>query len=103
MTSDSRSAPRRVKLVAATKELLLSSGINAPSTKRVAELAGVSVGTIYNHFIDIDDLIAVAIADWLDGEARESGERLRAEASRWRVRVLEHLDREQDLRARRRT
>lgn len=100
MSGRSEFAPRRVRLVTAAKELLTEGGVEAPTTERVAKLAGVATGTIYNHFIDIDDLLAVAIADLLDGESPELGVILAEEATIMRPRVSRHLIREQDLRTR---
>jgi AcrR family transcriptional regulator len=98
MSISSEAAASRVRLVVAVKTMLADEDIRRPTTSKVAKLAGVAVGTIYNHFIDMDDLVAVAIADLIAGESSALGERLYLQARERRPGVVEHLERELALR-----
>ena len=98
MSTSSETAASRVRLVAAVQSLLVDEDIRRPTTSKVAKIAGVAVGTIYNHFIDIDDLVAVAVADLMGGDLSALGERLYQQARDRRPGVVEHLERELALR-----
>lgn len=55
----------REKIQAAVRKQLFESGNDAFSMRAIAAEAGVSAGTIYNHFPDKDALIAsIMIDDW---------------------------------------
>jgi AcrR family transcriptional regulator len=45
-------------ILEAAAQLLVADGRDALTTTRVAERAGVSVGTLYQYFADLDELIA---------------------------------------------
>lgn len=49
-------ARNRAKLLAAAAEVLAEQGLDAP-LEEIARRAGVSIGTLYNHFTDRDTLI----------------------------------------------
>jgi AcrR family transcriptional regulator len=100
MNASDGTQPRRDRLIVATKELLAEhEDIRHATTSRVAKLAGVAVGTIYNHFIDVDDLVAFVIADLLESESPSLGQTLQKQATQFRPGVLSHLEREQNLRS----
>ena len=60
-TQEERTAITRAKLLEATIESLLEGGYAATTTRRVAELAGVSQGAQTHHFRYRVDLVAAAI------------------------------------------
>lgn len=55
-----RAVRTRAALLSAVEELVAEEGHSAVTTTRVAEVAGVSVGTLYRYFIDRDDLLLAA-------------------------------------------
>ena len=54
--------PIRARLVAAAQRVLTRDGLAAVTVRKVAAEAGLSVGVLYNHFEDSDDLLAAALA-----------------------------------------
>jgi len=63
-TTNARKVPRQERaratveaILEATAQVLLDSGIEALSTNKVAKRAGVSVGSLYQYFPNIDALI----------------------------------------------
>ncbi len=50
-------------ILAATKKLVLSRGIDGTSTNRVAALAGVSIGSLYQYFPSKHALLAALLED----------------------------------------
>jgi AcrR family transcriptional regulator len=52
-----KSAPVRERILASARSILEEEGFKALSTRSVANLAGCSIGTIYNHFHDFDDVV----------------------------------------------
>ncbi len=60
-TQQERRDETRRKLLDATIECLLASGYQATTTRRVAELAGVSAGAMTHHFPHRVDLVAAAV------------------------------------------
>src|SRR5262245_51755455 len=44
-------------ILVAAEEVLAEEGVHAASVQAIAARAGVSVGTLYNHFRDRDDII----------------------------------------------
>lgn len=52
--------------VTAAREIVIADGIAALTVRRVAEAIGCSVGTIYNLFSDLDDLIVHVASTVLD-------------------------------------
>ena len=50
----------------ATIQVLLKQGVNRLTTTRVAERAGVSVGTLYQYYPNKQSLLFAALADHLD-------------------------------------
>ncbi|OYW85872.1 MAG: TetR family transcriptional regulator [Hyphomonas sp. 32-62-5] len=65
MTEKTRRNPKQARaqatvdaILAATFQLLESEGEGRLTTNRIAERAGVSIGTLYQHFKDRDDILA---------------------------------------------
>lgn len=56
-----RSAEKVAALLAAARRLLQEQPQEAVTTRRIAAEAGVSVGALYRHFVDIDDLLDVLV------------------------------------------
>lgn len=56
----------RSRIVAATLSLIAEEGLDAVRHRRVAELAGVSLGSTSYHFASRDDLIEAAFELYLD-------------------------------------
>lgn len=52
---------RFAELVAAATRVLSTAGYEAANVNRVAELAGVGVGTLYNYFDDKDDMFLTCV------------------------------------------
>lgn len=57
-----RSAERRTTILTAARDLLMAQGMNAVSHRRVAEAAGVSVGSVGYHFSSREELLAQCLA-----------------------------------------
>jgi AcrR family transcriptional regulator len=53
----------------ATIQVLLKQGVNRLTTTRVAERAGVSVGTLYQYYPNKESLLFAVLADHLDNVA----------------------------------
>src|SRR5712672_2430629 len=53
----------------ATIQILLKQGVNRLTTTRVAERAGVSVGTLYQYYPNKQSLLFAALAEHLDNVA----------------------------------
>jgi AcrR family transcriptional regulator len=51
------------EILAATEEILVENGLEHATMAKIAERAGVAVGTLYNRFTDRDELIEVLLAD----------------------------------------
>lgn len=56
-TTARKPAPVRDRILGAARMLLEEGGFQALSTRGVATSAGCSIGTIYNHFHDFDDVV----------------------------------------------
>jgi AcrR family transcriptional regulator len=54
-----------------TKELIRSEGLDQLNTRRIAEAASSSVGTLCNYFPDFSAILAYVAADYLDEVNRE--------------------------------
>lgn len=52
--------------IEATKEILKGEGLKVASVRNIADQAGYSYATLYNHFKDIKDLIFVCVEDFQD-------------------------------------
>ncbi|MHB8689658.1 MAG: TetR/AcrR family transcriptional regulator [Solirubrobacteraceae bacterium] len=70
-TQEERRAETRSKLLDATIRSLLDVGYAATTTRRVAELAGVSQGAQTHHFPHRVDLVAAAVARLADRRIAE--------------------------------
>ena len=73
-----RKAPRQARsralvdaIVEATSRLMASEGLPAVTTSRVAEVAGVSIGSLYQYFPGREALIAAVIDGKLESDLRE--------------------------------
>ena len=73
--SERRKRQTHEQLVAAARELLIQGGPAAVTSREVAATADVAVGTFYNHFETIDDVIA-AVVEPLRRWARDHGRRI---------------------------
>lgn len=58
-------------LVEATQRVLANEGVEAVTTARVAEVAGVSIGSLYQYFPSREALIAAVIDHKLEADIRE--------------------------------
>ena len=58
-------------LIEATRRLLASEGVAAVTTARVAELAGASIGSLYQYFPSREALIAAVIDQKLEADVQE--------------------------------
>lgn len=58
----------------ATAQVLLDEGIDRASTNRIAEKAGISIGTLYQYFHDKEEIFAELLNDLVEGRR----ERVRA-------------------------
>ncbi|MTD45647.1 TetR family transcriptional regulator [Conexibacter sp. W3-3-2] len=77
-TQEQRTAETRAKLLDATIESLLEAGYAATTTRRVAELAGVSQGAQTHHFPYRVDLVTAAVERLTEQRISDLGERLTA-------------------------
>lgn len=57
MKSNSKAERTRDHFIKVTKQMILESGIDNTSVRKVAETAGYSYATIYNHFEDMEELL----------------------------------------------
>lgn len=70
-TQEERRAETRAKLLEATTQSLLEVGYAATTTRRVAELAGVSQGAMTHHFPYRVDLVGAAVEHLADRRIAE--------------------------------
>ncbi|WP_205717887.1 TetR/AcrR family transcriptional regulator, partial [Actinomadura soli] len=71
--------PMRERILAAAVEVIRARGIVAATTKEIARSAGVSEGSLYNHFANKTALFAAALGE-VTGTARTAMEALHASA-----------------------
>jgi AcrR family transcriptional regulator len=57
-----REASTEDRIIAATLRLIAEDGLGSVSMRRVAETAGVARQTLYNHYPDVDSIVATAIS-----------------------------------------
>jgi AcrR family transcriptional regulator len=69
-------------IVAATARVLVKDGYEALSTNRVAERAGVSVGSLYQYFPSKEALVVAVMERHIERMTGELGDRLAAMADR---------------------
>jgi AcrR family transcriptional regulator len=76
--NEPRKRPRQARsrvlfdaLVEATQRVLAKEGVEAVTTARVAEVAGVSIGSLYQYFPSREALIAAVIDHKLESDIRE--------------------------------
>ncbi|MBZ2188678.1 TetR/AcrR family transcriptional regulator [Alcanivorax sp. JB21] len=65
-----RSKQMVATLIEATARCIVANGLDGTTTPRIAELAGVSVGSLYQYFEDKEALIDALVADRAAGIAR---------------------------------
>jgi AcrR family transcriptional regulator len=65
--SQERSAVTHSAILTATRRVLIEEGYDGLTTTRVAKVAGVSVGTLYQYFPTKDALLATVVDEFLDG------------------------------------
>ncbi|HUS97804.1 MAG TPA: TetR/AcrR family transcriptional regulator, partial [Hyphomicrobiaceae bacterium] len=71
----------KAETIAIARRILEAEGLSALQARRVAKEAGCSVGTIYNLYSNLDDLIVVANAGTLENLGVELGSTLAAHES----------------------
>jgi AcrR family transcriptional regulator len=54
--------PTRDDILAAAEQVIRQHGLGGATTKRIAEVAGCSEGSIYNHFANKQDLVTCTVA-----------------------------------------
>jgi AcrR family transcriptional regulator len=76
--TEPRKRPRQARsrvlfdaLVEATQRVLIKEGVEAVTTARVAEVAGVSIGSLYQYFPSRESLIAAVIDHKIEADIRE--------------------------------
>jgi AcrR family transcriptional regulator len=62
-----RPAPMRERIIAAAIDVIAERGIAAATTKEIARAAGVSEGSLYNHFANKNALIGATMAELAGG------------------------------------
>jgi AcrR family transcriptional regulator len=60
----------RAEILTAAERIAVDHGVAAVTTKEVAQVAGCSQGSIYNHFHDRSDLLAQVVANRMAAVAR---------------------------------
>jgi AcrR family transcriptional regulator len=67
--TQARSRERLRRMLDAADELLSAEGAEAFTTKRIAETAGVPIGSVYHYFADKETIVeAMAVRYWSDFE-----------------------------------
>jgi AcrR family transcriptional regulator len=77
-------------LLEATARILVKEGYDRASTNRIAEVAGVSIGSLYQYFPSKEALVAAVI----DRHTRETMERIRESLMKVAMQPLEEAIRE---------
>ncbi len=91
-TQEQRTAQTRAKLLDATVESLLAAGYAATTTRRVAELAGVSQGAQTHHFPYRVDLVTAAVERMAEQRVADIERRLPELPAAPRERIAALLD-----------
>ena len=76
IASQERSRATVEAILEATARILIREGFDKASTNRVAEVAGVSVGSLYQYFPSKDALVAALIARHGEDIRRTIGDEL---------------------------
>lgn len=63
MSPPARTPLRREQLLDAATRVLDEHGVAAVTTRRIAEVAGCSEGSIYNHFANKDELVSCVVSE----------------------------------------
>jgi AcrR family transcriptional regulator len=66
------------EILTATEEILVENGLEHATMAKIAERAGVAVGTLYNRFADRDELIEVLLGDRRSDLLRKLDESMQA-------------------------
>ncbi len=67
---EDRQERTRAEVLQAAGELIAAGGLESLSMRRLAERAGVAVGTLYNQFGDRDGILVAFVSSGLDGLER---------------------------------
>src|SRR4051812_30499934 len=62
-----RGADTRQRILAAAREVLLGKGLVRATTREIARAAGVSEGTLYNHFANKEELFLCTLSELPSG------------------------------------
>ncbi len=79
-------------MLQAAGELIAGGGVESLSMRRLAERAGVAVGTLYNQFGDRDGILVAVVSNGLDGLERSLDEGAAADPIDATRQVFEGLD-----------
>lgn len=63
--------PTRERIIGATLELISGRGLGNVTMSDIAKTAGVARQTLYNHFTDVDSIVAQAIREHNDESIRQ--------------------------------
>ncbi len=66
-TSRARGERREQEIIQAAAELFANQGFHETSTRKIAEAAGVSEGTVFNYFSNKNELLTAIIRRYYDG------------------------------------
>ena len=89
---DDRQERTRSDVLQAAGELIAGGGVESLSMRRLAERAGVAVGTLYNQFGDRDGILVAFVSNGLDGLERSLDEDAAADPIDATRQVFEGLD-----------
>ena len=89
---DDRQERTRSDVLQAARELIAGGGVESLSMRRLAERAGVAVGTLYNQFGDRDGILVAVVSNGLDGLERSLDEGAAADPIDATRQVFEGLD-----------
>ncbi|HEY5421881.1 MAG TPA: TetR/AcrR family transcriptional regulator [Ilumatobacteraceae bacterium] len=89
---DDRQERTRSDVLQAARELIAGGGVESLSMRRLAERAGVAVGTLYNQFGDRDGILVAFVSNGLDGLERSLDEDAAADPIDATRQVFEGLD-----------
>jgi AcrR family transcriptional regulator len=88
-----RSRARVAQIVSAAERLIVDEGVSALNMRRLAEVAGVPVGSVYQFFADREAVLAVIVAQHGVGQSRMREDALRHVGSRpWQELVDDMLE-----------
>ena len=71
MAGDHKEPDKKIAILEATLELIAELGFHNTPTSKIAEKAGVGVGSIYRYFTDKDELIHALFNYVVEKESQE--------------------------------